>query len=200
MAKPQIICLTPVFNEAWILERFLKCASLWADHIIIADQGSTDGSREIARGFPKVKLIENASADFNEPERQRMLVEEARRIPGDRVLMALDADEILTAHVLTSPEWASILHAPKGTVISFQWPLLETNANGLCYYTFPAEQPFGFVDDGSEHKGKVIHSHRVPVPEGAGILLPKQIKLMHYCLHDRDRFDSRVKCTNVGST
>ena len=36
----KIICLTPVKNEGWILERFLKCTSLWADYIIIADQSS----------------------------------------------------------------------------------------------------------------------------------------------------------------
>ncbi len=45
--KPVLICLTPIRNEAWILERFLQCASLWADYIIIGDQNSDDGSREI---------------------------------------------------------------------------------------------------------------------------------------------------------
>ena len=38
--KPTVVCLTPVKNEAWILDRFLKCAGLWAEHIIIADQGA----------------------------------------------------------------------------------------------------------------------------------------------------------------
>ncbi|MFZ0503142.1 MAG: glycosyltransferase family 2 protein, partial [Chthoniobacterales bacterium] len=65
MEKPLVICLTPIKDEAWILERFLKCASTWADHIIIADQQSKDGSKEIARRFPKVTLIENNSESFN---------------------------------------------------------------------------------------------------------------------------------------
>jgi glycosyltransferase involved in cell wall biosynthesis len=47
--KPTIICLTPVKNEAWLLDRFLQATSLWADFIIIADQMSTDGSQEIAK-------------------------------------------------------------------------------------------------------------------------------------------------------
>ena len=64
---PKIICLTPVLNEAWILDRFIRCASLWADHIIIADQGSTDGSREIAQRYDKVIFIDNKkTGDFNE--------------------------------------------------------------------------------------------------------------------------------------
>ena len=63
---PKIICLTPVRNESWILEKFLKCASLWADIIIIADQESDDGSREIAKNFEKVKLVDNKSGYFSE--------------------------------------------------------------------------------------------------------------------------------------
>ncbi|GAG56902.1 unnamed protein product, partial [marine sediment metagenome] len=51
MKRPKIICLTPVKNEAWILDNFIKCASLWADHIIIADQDSTDDARKIAKKY-----------------------------------------------------------------------------------------------------------------------------------------------------
>ena len=193
MQRPLVICLTPVKDEAWILDRFLKCASLWADRIIIADQQSTDSSREIARSFPKVTLVENTSATFNEPERQQMLLAEARRIPGPKVLLALDADEFLTANFPVSREWETILNAPPGTVISFQWALVHTIVSELCYYMFPTELPVGFVDDGSEHQGKIIHSFRVPTPPSGRSLYPKQIKLMHYCLMDRDRFDSRVR-------
>ena len=36
--RPKVICVTPVRNEAWIIEPFLRAAELWADHIILADQ------------------------------------------------------------------------------------------------------------------------------------------------------------------
>ena len=100
-----LVCLTPVKNESWILHRFLKSASLWADHIIIADQNSTDNSREIALQYSKVILIENNAEEFNEPERQKLLIDKAREIEGKRVIIALDADEMLTSNFLTSPEW-----------------------------------------------------------------------------------------------
>lgn len=193
MRRPLVFCLTPVKNEAWILERFLRCASLWADRIIIADQGSTDGSREIAQKFPKVTIIDNTSKEFNEPERQRMLIAEARRIADPKVLLALDADEFLTANFLTSPEWESIINAPPGTVIRFQWPQIEKNVSDLLFFNYPHEVPFGFSDDGSEQEGKSIHSCRVPVPTGCQTVAATEIKIMHYSLLDRDRFKSRIR-------
>lgn len=193
MSKPLVFCLTPVKNEAWILERFLQCASLWADHIIIADQGSTDGSREIAQKFPKVKLIDNASQGWSEPVRQQMLLAEARSIPGPKVLFSLDADEFLTANFAVSPEWNSILSAPPGTVIGIQWPEIEVNFSDLTYFYYPIILPFGFVDDGTEHKPELIHGRRVPMPTACRILSLTEIKLMHYCLADVDRFKSRIR-------
>lgn len=193
MARPKVICLTPVLNEAWILERFLKCASLWADHIIVADQQSTDGSREIAQRFPKVRLIENTAEKFNEPERQQMLLNEARRIPGPRLLLALDADEIFTANVLTSPEWETILNAPPGTSISLQWPLVYPNVAEFSYYVLLNEMTIGYMDDGSAHEGKAIHSFRVPIRSRGRSLHPQEIKLMHYGMMDPNRRDSRMR-------
>ena len=185
--------MTPVLNEAWILERFLQCTSLWADHIIIADQKSTDGSREIARRFPKVKIVDNASGTYDENQRQQMLVAEARRIPGPRLLLALDADEFFTANFLTHPEWDTILRAPPGTVISFPWPFVHSRGTELGYFLLAKEQIAGFMDDESGHQGAVIHSCRVPTPPGARRLQLRAIKLMHYCLMDYSRAESRLR-------
>ena len=57
------IVMTPVRNEAWVLRAFLETTSLWADYIIIADQMSTDGSREIAKSYEKVILIDNKNPE-----------------------------------------------------------------------------------------------------------------------------------------
>lgn len=191
MADPTIICMTPVKNEAWILERFLRCASLWADIIIVADQGSDDGSREIAQRFPKVRLIENPSETFNEPERQKLLIDEARTVPGPRVLIALDADEFLSANFFESCEWQRALAAQPGTVITFQWGIVWPDLKS--YYLYPAEFPLGFVDDGSEHVGRKIHSPRVPEPPDAPRLRMEEIRVLHFSVADFDRFRSKVR-------
>ena len=189
MEKPIIICLTPVKNEAWILERFLKCTSMWADYIIIADQNSDDTSREIAKKFDKVILVQNENNDFNEPERQKLLISEARKISGKRLLIALDADEFLTANFLDSQEWITILESKPGTVIRFQW--LNITSDMTSYWSNNADMPFGFMDDGSEHAGLPIHSPRVPIPETSNSLLLRDIKVMHYQFTDWERMNSK---------
>jgi glycosyltransferase involved in cell wall biosynthesis len=175
-----LICLTPVRNEAWILERFLRCASTWADYIVIADQQSTDGSREIARQFDRVVLVDNPHEGYDEGTRQRLLIETARQLPtqGRRILIALDADEILSANWMKSAEWQRLLTAAPGTVLYFQWANLGPNVS--CAWIDSSYKPFGFVDDGSPHNGQPIHSPRVPIPPDAPSLYFEKIKVLHY--------------------
>ncbi|MEH2413473.1 glycosyltransferase family 2 protein [Nostoc sp.] len=191
MDKPTVICLTPVKNEAWILDRFLQSASLWADRIIVLDQMSTDGSPEIAKRYPKVTLLHNPSPIYNEVERQKMLLEEARRIPGPRLLIALDADEALTANFTTSPEWQTVLTAPIGTVIHFKWVNFLSDLEH--YWTSPYDYAFGFMDDDSDHTGSLIHSSRIPIPAGAPTYVLHDVKAIHYQFADWDRQESKTR-------
>lgn len=188
LTRPKIICLTPVKNEGWILDTFLRCASVWADHIIVADQMSTDASREIASRFEKAILVDNDSPTFNEPERVQLLLREARKIPGPKILIALDADEILAGELnwLRSPEFLST--AP-GTRITFEW----VNVEPTCKRFWNPNPPmcWGFVDDGSPHSGPRIHSGRVPEPEGAPVLFVKQLRVLHLQYIDWERMKSK---------
>ncbi|BAN36204.1 hypothetical protein SCD_n02396 [Sulfuricella denitrificans skB26] len=191
LVNPKIICLTPVKNESWILEQFLMAASLWADHIIIADQFSDDDSREIAEKFPKVILIENPSTEFNEPERQKLLINAARKIEGPRLLVTLDADEFLSANFRESKEWQFIMHAPPGTVIRFKWinlkPGLKKYWSPDCYF------PWGFMDDGSEHTGATIHSMRIPMPLNSMKVDLDEVKVLHFQYTDWERMASKQR-------
>lgn len=93
------IVLMPVKNEDWILEYSLSCASLWADFIIVADQDSTDNTREICKKFQKVICIKNDSP-FHSGGVRRLLLEEARKIPWNNLLFSLDADEVISSNLL----------------------------------------------------------------------------------------------------
>lgn len=187
--KPKVICLTPVKNEAWILEKFLMAASLWADHIVVADQFSDDDSRKIAAKFPKVILVENPSKEFNEPERQKLLIDAARKIEGPKLLITLDADEFLTANFHESKEWEFILGVPPGTIIRFE--LVNLRPGCAKYWSPDNYFPWGFMDDGSEHVGEVIHSTRIPMPSNAMMVDLSEIKVLHFQYVDWARMESK---------
>ena len=107
--RPTIVVVTPVRNEAWVLDAFLTCTSSWADRIIIADQHSTDGSREIAAKYAKVTLVDNDAAEMNQAAARLLLFEEADKIEGDKIVVALDADEFLTKGFDKTEGWERIL-------------------------------------------------------------------------------------------
>lgn len=137
-------------NEAWILPLFLQSASIWADHIIIADQKSTDNSKEIALKYPKVIVIDNDSTDLDEDHRDRMLVEKARETVGTNgILFKLDADEIFTPNFYSN-DWDSIKRSEEGSVWTFRW--IQINENLSSYWEIPRKTVYGaFVDDGRDY-------------------------------------------------
>ena len=175
MTSPINVVMTPVRNEAWLLRAFLESTSLWADHIIIADQMSTDGSREIAKEYHKVILIDNKNPEFNESERQAMLVAKAREVSAgrDTLLWGLDADEVLAANTFETEDWKRILHSKPGDVFWFKWA--EICPNQKEYWLSPTYYPWLFHDDGKEPHGNFVrnmHSMRIPYP--------KEEKQMYY--------------------
>jgi glycosyltransferase involved in cell wall biosynthesis len=188
--RPLIICLTPVRNEAWILDTFLKCTSLWADHIIIADQNSTDGSREIALRYPKVILIDNNSSRYDEYGRQQLLLKEARKIPGQRLLITLDADEFFTADYAQTSDWQLMLNARPGDSFGFKWINIRP---GFKEYWASEHFPWAFMDDNSDHNGKLIHSPRLPVSPGIAARNLDQISVLHYQYTDWARMESKQR-------
>lgn len=168
MNSPIHIVMTPVRNEAWVLRAFLESTSRWADYIIIADQMSTDGSREIAKEYQKVILIDNKNPDFNEAERQALLVAKAREIAAgrDTLLWGLDADEILAANFRETEDWRHIINSIPGDVFWFKWA--EICPDQKHYWLSPTTYyPWLFHDDGKEPHGNYVrnmHSMRIPYP------------------------------------
>lgn len=183
--NPKIVVVTPVKNEAWILERFLAITSRFADLIIVADQASTDGSVEICRRYPKVTLIQNNSEQYDEASRQILLIQAARElVPEHKIILALDADEVLAANALETLGWQAMLKARPGTVLYFEKPDLYLTPQQCIRYSTP--WPLGYVDDGAEHKPKKIHSIRIPIPEYSLRLFIHDVKVLHYALTRMD--------------
>lgn len=138
MNKPLLIVLTPVRNEAWILPAFLKATSLWADYIIVADQMSTDGSRDIYPQYEKVIVVDNPRAEMHQARTRQLLFEAAKKIEGDKILFTLDADEFLSGDFTNTEGWKTILNSEPGDVFCFRWmnllPELTTYMTHIPYY------------------------------------------------------------------
>ena len=119
--RPLLIVVTPVRNEAWVLDAFLTCASSWADRIIVADQHSTDGSREIASRYEKVILVDNDSPEMDQAYARWLLFQEVDKIEGDKIVFALDADEFLSEGFENTAGWQRILESSPNEIFSFNW-------------------------------------------------------------------------------
>lgn len=188
MEKPKIICITPVKNESWILERFLRAASLWADHIIVADQRSADDSRAIASSFNKVRVIDNTADQYDEFHRSRLLIEAARALPSPRLIIALDADEFLTPNIQQCEAWNAMLNAAPGTLFKFRWANIDRT---MTRYWLSGSTPFAVMDDGSTLHGGTIHGYRIPSAPGAHEILLNDIVVMHLQYTDWKRMRSK---------
>ena len=130
---PLIIVMTPVRNEAWVLRAFLEATSLWADYIIIADQMSTDGSREIAKEYTKVILIDNNRKEMHQAATRRLLFDEARKIDGEKILFALDADEFLYGDFVNTQDWDKIMNSKPDDSFSWRWMNLKGGDDSLFF-------------------------------------------------------------------
>jgi hypothetical protein len=172
------ICLTPTRNESWIVDKFVAAAKTWAGHIIVADQKSDDGTLDILRNSVGVEIAINDSPTYDENHRQKLLLSRARRIPGKRILIGLDADEALSANAVSSRDWERIEQAKPGTILRFRWVNLLPGFERA--WVLPHPVPFGFVDDGAEHTGARIHSARVPQPANAPTLDLEDIVVLHF--------------------
>ncbi|MGE0443343.1 MAG: glycosyltransferase family 2 protein [Gemmatimonadales bacterium] len=191
-----VVILTPVRNEAWILDRFLAIAAACADHVILADQGSTDGSREIAARYPMVTMVANEGDGYDEAGRQRLLLETARRIvPGPKVLLALDADELIAADGPSRPSWQTMRTAAPGTVVCFERVDLYLGTERCLRHD--DWRPLGYVDDGAAHEGRAIHSGRVPLPAGAPRLKLNDVRILHYAALRTAAFAAKLRFYSV---
>lgn len=178
-SPPRIVVVTPVRNEAWILDRFLSVASRFAERIIVADQRSTDDGRAICARYPKCTVVDNPTDEFNEGARQLLLIRQARAlVPPPRIILALDADEILAANAVQTPGWRAMLEAPPGTIVCVE----RVDLYGIPGRSMRHDRltPLGYVDDGVEHTPRDMHSVRVPIPDYARRLLLSDVTVLHY--------------------
>jgi len=155
------------------------------------DQFSDDGSREIASEYSKVHIIDYGSKDFDEPQRRRLLLDAARTFPSPRLLLAIDADEVLSSNYQNSREWQTMMSAPAGTLLAFQWANVLPGCESYWLAGSGYHFSWGFMDDGTEYQGKPIHGARIPMPSRHSTILMNEIKILHYQYANWERMISK---------
>jgi rSAM/selenodomain-associated transferase 2 len=92
--KPTISIIIPVFNEVLLLAAALSSLPRTPDlEIILVDGGSTDGSREVAAGFPHIRRL-------TAPRGRGAQLNAGARLARGELLLFLHIDTCLTpAHV-----------------------------------------------------------------------------------------------------
>lgn len=195
--NPLLIVLTPVFNEAWILSAFLKATSTWADYIIVADQMSTDGSRNIYSQYDKVIVIDNPISDMHQARTRKLLFDYVSKIEGDKILFTLDADEFLSSDFTHTQSWENILNSKPSDVFEFRWMNLVSDMTK--YSTW---QPYYWavhVDDGlfnGEFPDNFIHEWRLPWPsqtKSEQIYVINDISFIHFARANARRQQNKEK-------
>ncbi len=160
----KIITLVPVKNEAWILPHSLKNYSTFSDHIIVADQSSTDGTQDICKQFEKVTLIQNPFTGHTNQIRW-LLLDEARKLPGNNLIIYLDADELLSPACIQEMQEKV---REEGTGIKAEWVQLfptysSYRIDGVWEHNY---KEFAFLDDRILDYDRTTitndHSNRIP--------------------------------------
>lgn len=179
------IAVMPVKNEEWILEYTLECASLFFDHIIVADQNSTDRTPEICNRFPKVIYIKNELKEYDEGKRRQLLLDEARKFEGCNFIANIAADEVFTANIIDEKVFNELVDSKMpGTAFSFQWvqlwksPELYRDDKSVWSNLY---RPFAFIDDRkTNYKPGFAHLSIVPEDFVEKAIKIDHIKVLHY--------------------
>lgn len=157
----------PVKNEVDILPVTLSIISEYADIIIIADQMSNDGSRDVYKNFPKVRVIDNNRIGHSNEVRWDLL-KAAREHGKNNLIICLDADEYIPSDIFK--EFLNKTKLKPGESFRFPWIQLwqsknKYNDKGVWYRNY---QRAAWVDDGETNYDNkfVINDHTSRVPEG----------------------------------
>ena len=197
---PKIVVITPVRNEAWVLDAFLTCTSTWADHIIIADHHSTDGSREIVIKYPKVTLIDNPTDEWYENECRAKLLEEACKITGDKIIFGLDADEFLSEGFAETKGWERIMTSKPNTIFCFRWRSVYDDMFHIydeANYMEWAAHYSPDIDVVTEYRKRerhAVHASRVPCLEEscAQYVMIDDIRFVHLAKLNKGRTQNKL--------
>lgn len=161
---PLLIVLSCTRNYGWCTRAFLEGNLKWADYIIIVDQMSTDGTREMCAEYgERVILVDDINMEYKEATRAKMAYERGKQIKGDKIFFALDIDEVLSANWQQTNDGEKVLYSRPGDMFSLSWAHISPDSRNCLVaekqYRIYHDEP-NRVFDISE--AKEIHTQILP--------------------------------------
>jgi glycosyltransferase involved in cell wall biosynthesis len=181
----RIIALMPVRNEAWILDRTLRTLASFCDVIIVADQRSTDGTRDIlARHAPKVVVLDNPEDSHSTRVRWRLL-EAARGYEGENFLVLTDADEILSSEIQDPNVLDALTSSKPGVGVEAPWIQLWRSPSwwrrdGSIWSD--RWVTFAFRDNRTVRYGAIemLNDHNPRLPACKSLVRVESVRVLHF--------------------
>ena len=182
--------MLPVRNEAWVLEHTLACLSAFCDVVIVSDQGSTDGSQDICRPFPKVVLLDTPLATEADrlPLRARWrLLDAARHYDGNNLCWCTDADELVAPGLARAflDQARAELTPPRAVTMRYfhLWKSLRRYRNDWSQYG-PTWKVMAWVDDRQvdfrrDPASHPLHEPRTPMDDDPHVLAATHVPVLH---------------------
>lgn len=121
--RPLLIVTSCTRNYGWVTRAFLEGNTRWADYIVIVDQMSTDGTREMCVEYKNVVLVDDPDMTYKENTRAKMGFMKGRELAAgrDAIYFALDIDEVMPANWMKTEDGKKILASKPGDMYQIEW-------------------------------------------------------------------------------
>lgn len=123
-----VIAITMVRDEADIIERTIRHMTRHVDHVLVADNGSTDGTRELLDRLDGVSVIDDPDPAYYQSQKMSTLADRARLEHDADWVVPFDADEIWLPRC--AARIAQTLRRLPDAVLMCEAPLFDHVATG----------------------------------------------------------------------
>lgn len=181
--KTLLIVLSCTRNYGWVTRAFLEGNTRWADYIVIVDQMSTDGTREMCAEYKNVVLVDDLDMNYKENTRAKMGFMTGRELAAgrDAIYFALDIDEVMPANWMQTEDGKMILNSNPGDMFQLEWANIMPNGkscvrSGWQYKIFH-DNGIGWQDAGIQ-----MHTPLLPYSswKEEDVISVKDFPLLHF--------------------
>ena len=171
--KPLLIVISCTRNYGWVTRAFLEGNTRWADYIIMVDQMSTDGTREMLAEYNAMRndgvhrseiiVIDDQDMAYKENTRARIAFMKGRELASgrDAIYFSLAVDEVMPANWQLTNDGQRILNSAKGEMFEMGYANIKP---GGKYVPLDEYMYFIFHDNYMDWQKSKLEIHAPTLP------------------------------------